>query len=72
MTRVKRIREALEKGNIKFLHNYSNQALFDMLDNIKESLEAREETENRLRKRITEMEDEAYASKEMQEMKAEL
>lgn len=57
---------------VKILHNRSNKELYNMLDAIKETLEAREDTEKYLREELQRARDEAYASDEMQQMKAEL
>ena len=73
MSDIDKVLERFDKHHpVKFLHNHSNQELYNMLDAIKETLEAREDVEQNLRKALAKARDEAYASDEMQQMKAEL
>lgn len=73
MSNIDKVLEKFDKHHpVKILHNRSNKELYNMLDAIKETLEAREDTEKYLREELQKARDEAYASDEMQQMKAEL
>lgn len=62
----------LKNGDVKWVKRYSVNEMIEKLDIIKDSVLAQAEREERLRERLKEAHDEAYASKEMQDMKAEL
>lgn len=73
MSDIDKILERFDKHHpVKILHNHSNQELYNMLDAIKETLEAREDVEQNLREALAKARNEAYASNEMQQMKIEL
>lgn len=73
MSDIDKVLERFDKHHpVKILYNRSNQELYNMLDAIKETLEAREDVEQNLRKALAKARDEAYASDEMQQMKADL
>ena len=70
---IDKILEKFDKHHpVKFLHNRSNSEIYDMLDAIRETLEAREGVEEHLREELRKAKKEAYASEEMQSMKATL
>lgn len=62
----------IKEGKIKWVRHYSTEEMLNQLDELKESIVAQAEVEKHLRERLKEAHDEAYASKEMQDMKAEL
>ena len=62
----------IKEGKIKWVRHYSTNEMLNQLDELKESIIAQADVEKHLRERLKEARDEAYASKEMQDMKAEL